>query len=228
MNFYEKLLQVQTKLKVGKTKHNSFGNYNYRSCEDILEAVKPLLKEVNATITIDDSIVQVGDRYYTRAIAYFHDCDDPDKFVAADAYAREADEKRGMDPAQVSGSSSSYARKYAISGLLLIDDAKDPDTDEFQKESDAKTDKGAKVTKISSKKKEEVDASDLDKYVTAEQIKTLEMLLEKADVSAEKFCGIYGLTIMSELPSAQYEDAVSKLEVAVKAKKAKEKAEKGE
>lgn len=220
MNVFEKLREVQTKLKVGKNKVNSFGNYNYRSCEDILEAVKPILKEVNATITIDDSIVQVGDRYYVRSCAYFRDCEDPNNFVAADAYAREAEERRGLDPAQVTGSTSSYARKYAVGGLLLVDDQKDPDTDEFKKETDAKATKSDKVTKIK-KSDKNVDASDLDKYVTDAQIKTLEMLLKKADVTVDKFNSIMKIDFIYELPVEKYDEAVKKLETAISVKEGK-------
>ena len=217
MTVWEKLREVQTKLKVGKNKVNSFGNYNYRSCEDIQEAVKPLLKEVNATITLDDTIVQIGERYYVKATAYFHDCDDPDTFVGVDAFAREADDRRGMDPAQVTGSTSSYARKYALGGLLLLDDAKDPDTDEMKKESDAKSAKADRAKKPSKK----VDASDLDRFVTDTQVKTLEMLLQRADVSVEKFNSIYGLAMIYELPVDKYDEAVKKLESAISVKEGK-------
>ena len=220
MNVFEKLREVQTKLKVGKNKVNSFGNYNYRSCEDILEAVKPILKEVNATITIDDSIVQVGERYYVRSCAYFRDCEDPNNFIAADSYARETEDRRGMDPAQVTGATSSYARKYALGGLLLLDDAKDADTDEMKKETDAKAAKADKVTKIR-KNDKKVDASDLDKYVTDGQIKTLEMLLKKADVTVEKFNSIYQIGFIYELPVDKYDEAVKKLETAIAVKEGK-------
>lgn len=220
MNVFEKLREVQTKLKVGKNKVNSFGNYNYRSCEDILEAVKPILKDVNATITIDDSIVQVGDRYYVRSCAYFRDCEDQNNFIAADAYARETEDRRGMDPAQVTGATSSYARKYALGGLLLLDDAKDPDTDENKKEADAKATKSDKVTKIK-KSDKNVDASDLDKYVTDAQIKTLEMLLKKADVTVDKFNSIMKIDFIYELPVEKYDEAVKKLETAISVKEGK-------
>ena len=220
MNILEKLREVQTKLKVGKNKVNSFGNYNYRSCEDILEAVKPILKDVNATITIDDSIVQVGDRFYVRSCAYFRDCEDQNNFIAADAYARETEDRRGMDPAQVTGATSSYARKYALGGLLLLDDAKDPDTDENKKEADAKATKSDKVKKTA-KTDNKVDASDLDKYVTDAQIKTLEMLLKKADVTVEKFNSIMKIDFIYELPADKYDEAVKKLETAISVKEGK-------
>ena len=220
MTLKEKLLMVQTKLNAPKNRMNKFGGYSYRSCEDILEAVKPILAEVKASIRLSDNIEIIGNRVYVRATAlFFHaekvtDKEESVELIMAEAYAREPEEKKGMDAAQITGTASSYARKYALNGLLLIDDAKDPDTDEYKVESDAKAAK-------SSTKKKEVDASVLDKFVTDGQLKTLEMLLGKAEVAPEKFCEIYGLTIMSELPADKYDDAVAKLEVAVKAKKTK-------
>ena len=178
------------------------------------------MKDVNATITIDDSIVQVGDRYYVRSCAYFRDCEDPNNFIAADSYARETEDRRGMDPAQVTGATSSYARKYALGGLLLLDDAKDPDTDEMKKETDAKATKSDKVTKIK-KPDKKVDASDLDKFITDAQAKTLEMLLKRADVSVEKFNSIYSVDFIYELPADKYEEAVKKLETAISVKEGK-------
>ena len=215
MTAWEKLKVVQTKLNAPKNRTNTFGKYKYRSCEDILEAVKPLLSEVNASITLCDQILNVGDRYYVEASAYFHDCDDPDKFIGVDAYAREADGRPGMDPAQVTGSASSYARKYALGALLLIDDQKDPDTDEFKNETEAKEKKSEKAAK---KPKQADDASDLDKYVTTAQVKTLEMLLERAGVTVDKFNQIYNLAIISEMPVDKYDEAVKKLETAISVK----------
>lgn len=217
MNVYEKLLTVQTKLKAPKNRVNTFGGFNYRSCEDILEAVKPLLAEVKAIILLKDAVVQVGERYYVYSQAFFYDMESKDgtcNMVSSDAYAREPLEKTKMDPAQVTGTASSYARKYALNGLLLIDDVKDPDTDEYKIEQDAKAEKAKKVTPI-----KKHDASVLDEYVTDAHIKTLEMLLKKSGISIEKFNSIYGLAVISELPLEKYDDAVHKLEEAAKAKK---------
>lgn len=116
---------IQHKLKAPKGQYNSFGKYNYRSCEDILEGVKPLLKEHNLALLIDDEIVQIGERYYVKATAKITD---GREIVSATAYAREPDTKKGMDASQVTGATSSYARKYALNGLLAIDDTKDADT----------------------------------------------------------------------------------------------------
>jgi hypothetical protein len=121
----EKLSRIQAELKAPKSQRNNFGNYNYRSCEDILEAVKPLLAREGLVLTITDSIENIGNRYYVKATATVTD---GEKSISTTAYAREADERKGMDSSQVTGSSSSYARKYAMNGLFCIDDTKDADT----------------------------------------------------------------------------------------------------
>lgn len=122
--------EVQFKLKAPKGQTNSFGHYRYRSCEDILEAVKPLLHEAGLTLTLSDDVVAVGNRIYVKATATVTDGTDA---VSNTAFAREADSKKGMDDSQVTGTASSYARKYALNGLFCIDDTKDADTDEYQR-----------------------------------------------------------------------------------------------
>lgn len=133
MSIYKKLLAVQSKLKAPKNQRNGFGNYNYRSCEDILEAVKPILKENNCLILIEDEIKLIGERYYIEAKAKFI-CTGEGTEIINKAYAREPENKKGMDASQVTGASSSYARKYALNGLLAIDDTKDADTMDNTKE----------------------------------------------------------------------------------------------
>lgn len=123
----EKLLNVQSKLKAPKSQRNDFGKYNYRNCEDILESVKPLLAEMKATIILTDKLLLVGERYYIEATARFIDVETGEE-VSNTAYAREEEAKKGMDGSQITGSASSYARKYALNGLLDIDDTKDSDT----------------------------------------------------------------------------------------------------
>jgi hypothetical protein len=127
MTTYEKLLSVQTKLKAPKSQYNAFGKYSYRNCEDILEAVKPICAEVKATVYLSDEIEMIGDRYYVKATATFVDVESGEGIVVH-AYAREEESKKGMDGSQVTGASSSYARKYALNGLFDIDDTKDSDT----------------------------------------------------------------------------------------------------
>lgn len=119
---------VQAELKAPKGQTNNFGKYKYRSCEDILEALKPLLSEHSLTLTLSDTIELIGNRFYIRADAVVFGPDDNDMGVSACGYARECETKKGMDDAQLTGSCSSYARKYALNGLFLIDDTKDADT----------------------------------------------------------------------------------------------------
>lgn len=133
----ESLRKVQSELKAPKSQYNSFGKYSYRSCEDILEAVKPLLDKYEATVSITDEVVLVGDRVYVKATATFIDKDG--KIIQSSAFAREPLARKGMDEAQVTGATSSYARKYALNGLFLIDDNKDADTDESRNESEARS-----------------------------------------------------------------------------------------
>lgn len=127
MSIYEKLLSIQTELKAPKSQYNKFGGYNYRNCEDIAEALKPLLKQHNATVLLTDEIENIGDRFYVRANATFIDIESGEK-VTVSALAREELSKKGMDGSQVTGASSSYARKYALNGLFCIDDTRDSDT----------------------------------------------------------------------------------------------------
>ena len=128
MNIYEKLLCVQTELKAPKSQFNKFGGYNYRNCEDILEAVKPILARYKAVVLLSDELAEVKDRIYVKATALFVNVEKPEEKIIATAYAREEESKKGMDGSQVTGASSSYARKYALNGLFDIDDNKDSDT----------------------------------------------------------------------------------------------------
>ena len=131
----DKLALIQKELKAPKSNFNSFGKYKYRSCEDILEAVKPLLAKYGSYLTLSDDIVMIGDRIYIKATATYREGKD---LLSVTAYAREEAEKKGMDASQVTGTASSYARKYALNGLFLIDDTKDADTDEFAQETQKK------------------------------------------------------------------------------------------
>lgn len=120
----EKLITIQQTLKAPKSQYNNFGGYSYRSCEDILEAVKPILSYLGLSLKLQDELLQIGDRYYVKATAYLTDGKD---VITNTAYAREEETKKGMDGSQITGASSSYARKYALNGLFLIDDVKDSD-----------------------------------------------------------------------------------------------------
>lgn len=126
MNLYEGLGVIQEKLKAPKNQTNRFGGYKYRSCEDILEAVKPILKETGLVLTLTDRMVECGGRVYVEATAALYGNDDTSPIYVT-AYAREEETKKGMDSSQVTGAASSYARKYALNGLFCIDDTKDSD-----------------------------------------------------------------------------------------------------
>ena len=126
MNVYEKLIAIQSELKAPKSQYNNFGKYAYRNCEDILESLKPLLKEHKSTIYIADEIVTVLERFYVKATVTFIDAETGES-ITNTAYAREEESKKGMDGSQVTGASSSYARKYALNGMFAIDDTKDSD-----------------------------------------------------------------------------------------------------
>lgn len=133
MNIYEKLSAIQSELKVPKGQHNSFGNYDYRSCEDILEKAKPICKAHKAVLIIEDDIQQVGESVFVAGIATLRDLES-DEEIKVKAFARHANEKKGMDDSQMTGTASSYARKYALNGLFNLDDTKDADTDEYAKQ----------------------------------------------------------------------------------------------
>lgn len=187
------LIKIQATLKAPKAHRNNFGGYNYRSCEDILEALKPLCATHNCFVNIFDEIVEVGGRIYVKATATIYNAEG--KSVSSVAYAREEESKKGMDSAQVTGSASSYARKYALNGLFAIDDTRDPDTYEGEKKEAAKKPEA----NPNPKPKPELSSSILDDRAKCDKV--LEWLYGqyesapnkdsfKADVAAESFYSI--------------------------------------
>jgi len=132
MNIYQKLSKLQSELKCPKSQFNSFGKYKFRNCEDIMEAAKPLLLSYSLTVTMSDDIINIGDRFYVKATATLVNAEKPDEIIYASAFAREALTKKGMDDSQITGTASSYARKYCLNGLYAIDDTKDADSMENQ------------------------------------------------------------------------------------------------
>lgn len=153
MNIYEKLLKVQVELKAPKGQYNSFGKYKYRSCEDILEALKPVLEKLKLALFISDEIVEVGGSYkvskkdetvesegrkYVKATITLINIEKTDEQIQTSALAREEETKKGMDGSQITGASSSYARKYALNGMFMIDDTKDSDSTNTHGKDEAK------------------------------------------------------------------------------------------
>ena len=156
-NLHQKLQGIQSSLKAPKGQTNKFGGYKYRSCEDILTALKPLLAEWECSLVIHDEIVEVGGRVYVKATCELLDSNDSNAVVSSTGFAREAEVKKGMDDAQITGSASSYARKYALNGLFCIDDNKDADsTNNHGKGKPAATTKPASKPKADKAKFEEV------------------------------------------------------------------------
>ena len=202
------IISIQNELKAPKGQFNSFGRYKYRSCEDILEAVKPLLHKYSCSLNISDEVVMVGDRFYAKATATLRK-DTGETIASSVAYAREDESKKGMDGAQVTGAASSYARKYALNGLFCIDDTKDADTDEYTKNTKpekepAEKDKNCnlyiQLEKKVSESKIEIDAlmkylkaydKRLPKDVTYESLpeKYLEALIKNFDSISKKIKG---------------------------------------
>lgn len=133
MNIHEKLAAIQSEMKAPKNLYNSFGKYSYRNAEGICEAFKPYGKKYGLSLVLSDEVVEIGGRVYVMATASLYDTESPDS-IGVSAFAREAETKKGMDDAQVTGATSSYARKYALNGLFLLDDTKDPDTDEYRQQ----------------------------------------------------------------------------------------------
>jgi len=179
-----KLVNIQQRLNAPKSQFNAFGKYKYRNCEDILEAVKPLLN--GSILTISDELINVGDRYYVQATAKL---ELGEEYFFATAFARETESKKGMDEAQITGSASSYARKYALNGLFLIDDSKDPDTRDN-----------------SSKPPEPKSVSN----VRIEPETTLELakLIEDTDTDIEKFLDYFKIRKLDDMNTNQLTDAL--------------------
>ena len=180
----DKLLYIQQNLKAPKGQMNKFGGYKYRSCEDIFEAVKPLLKEQELTLQTTDELVQIGERYYIKATALLTDGTET---IENTAYAREEETKKGMDGSQITGASSSYARKYALNGLFLIDDVKDSDS-----------------TNTSSKD----DRPEQDLELVAK----FQKLLTQTNTEREKLYKYYKVKNDTYMTNEQLKDAIEQLE----------------
>lgn len=196
LNLTQRLLNAQSELKAPKGQYNNFGKYKYRSAEDILEAVKPINAKHGVLLTITDEPVLVGDWHYIKAAATITDGTES---IVVTAYARESLNKKGMDDSQITGTASSYARKYALNGLYLIDDTKDADTDEYRNQGNkAPASKSATQAEVGNLKKEIIAFSNLMK----EQGK---------DVAPEQVNTTLGITDFTQLTSDDVKQAITKL-----------------
>ncbi len=192
MSVYAKLREIQLSLIAPKNQYNSFGKYNYRSCEDILEGLKPCLQATQTAVTVEDAIVQIGDRYYVKATATLFDCE-TNEYVSNTAYAREEESKKGMDASQVTGATSSYARKYALNGLFCIDDVKDADTRDNRQEEAKK------------QQKEEQQQKEIENSVISEvKAKALLARCEAEGVKPETICKLYKVKSLEELTEKKF------------------------
>lgn len=203
---YGRLLRVQRDLKAPKNQYNSFGKYRYRSCEDILEGVKPILQEYGCAIVLSDTIEQIGDRFYVKATATFYDCETGES-VSNTAYARESDDKKGMDASQITGTASSYARKYALNGLLLIDDTKDADTDENRNETTGRARSEAAKKGMATKEQNALESA--NQIINEKDVLVLKEMMQKKGIDPnQKWKG----KELSELTNAEWVQAVNWLE----------------
>lgn len=194
----DKLIKIQSELKAPKGQYNSFGKYKYRSAEDILEAVKPLCVKHGVLLTLTDNIELIGERYYIKATARVTD---ETKSVEVTAFAREDLDKKGMDGSQITGTASSYARKYALNGLFCIDDTKDADTDEYA----AKMGKGKDAdAKKDADKKRELETT----AISANEAKTLKELISITGTDEKKLLKSYKAATVEALTKAQWAQAV--------------------
>lgn len=193
MNIYEKLLKAQVELKAPKGQYNSFGKYKYRSCEDILEALKPVLDKLKLTLFIEDDVIEINTRNYVKATITLVNIEKPDEMIVVSALAREEETKKGMDGSQITGASSSYARKYALNGMFMIDDTKDSDSTNTHEKVETKTDEEKKQAFLNSKEgmierlKESLSSDKLSKVLSAYNVNELwEMTTEQLKEACQK------------------------------------------
>lgn len=210
MGIAEKLMKIQCELKAPKNLYNSFGKYKYRNLEGIFEAVKPMLKKHNCMLFVSDDIVVRGDRFYVEATATITDIDDG-SLLQSSGMAREATTKKGMDESQLTGTASSYARKYALSGLFLLDDTKDADTDEFHEQTHRKT-SGKKAAPADPEPMTEEEIEKLKKKKIGKTKATTFLKELKANgISAAFVCQLYKIEKLSDMTEEMLSNANSHL-----------------
>lgn len=208
MNLYEKLSRIQVEMKCNKGQYNAFGKYHYRSCEDIQEAVKPYLRELKCLLTVSDEIVLIGDRYYVKATATLIDTESEAK-ITNTAYAREELEKKGMDASQITGATSSYARKYALNGLLCLDDVKDADTGKSDEKEESKN--NSKTTKANDAKKNNEPNSEIQASKHDALVGTFHQEIARTGKSLKWFLDSYKVTDARNMSDADLEKCIKML-----------------
>ena len=202
MTIFEKLSAIQNELKAPKGQYNNFGKYNYRSAEDILEAVKPICKKHKAVLILSDDVRLLGDRYYVEASAKLADLESENCIVVS-AFAREEETKKGMDASQVTGATSSYARKYALNGLFNIDDTKDADTDEYAIQV---AEGGKKETKA---KAQQAQAD--DPVISSDKVEIAVATIRNKQTTLANVLKAYGVEKLADLRESQYQNLMKRL-----------------
>lgn len=197
-NISEILICIQQELKAPKGQFNSFGKYKYRSCEDILEALKPLLKKYEARLTLSDEVIMLGDRFYIKATATLYG---DGSAITNTAFAREDSDKKGMDGSQITGTASSYARKYCLNGLFLIDDTKDSDTDEYRNTQERAKEKESQ---------EQAEQEKLKEKISERHVKSIKLTIEKnpETINEKGICEHYGVAKLEDMTMENYMDFV--------------------
>lgn len=218
MNIYEKLNFIQINLRAPKSQYNKFGKFSYRNCEDILEALKPLLEQAKAALVINDNLIEIAGRIYIKSTASLRNIEEPGEEVRAIGYAREPEELKGMQEPQITGACSSYARKYALNALFLIDDVKDPDSNEVSRGfeqpravANATPQRVQSSGRITQKQANRIYAIAKEKGFTHEDV--------------EKVIAIYGKKKAEDLTKSEYEAIIERLEKAPNKAMPKPKAE---
>lgn len=203
MNIYEKLATIQQELKAPKNQYSDYGGYHYRSCEDILEGLKPCLEKVNALVVLSDELVLVGDRYYIKATATLIDIESTER-ISNTAFARETESRPKMDASQITGSSSTYARKYALNGLFCIDDVKDADSMDNRQIEEKKPETKQKKAE-SGQKKAEAEPKKIENSVISEvKVKALLARCDKEGVEPAKILKLYKVNSIADLTEIMY------------------------
>lgn len=187
MGINEKLMRIQTQIKAPKNLYNSFGKYNYRNAEGICEAVKPFLEKENVSLILVDDMVAIGNRYYIKATARLLD-NENNESIEVSAFAREPEQKKGMDESQITGTASSYARKYALNGLFLLDDTKDADTDEYHNQT--------------------YQQANNKPTITSEQVGKLKVEMLRTGATEQYICEYYKLNKLIDMTQEQYVNAM--------------------
>lgn len=198
---YQKLMEIQTKIKAPKNLYNSFGKYKYRNAEGICEAVKPYLEEQKCSLILSDEIITVCDRVYVKATATLTDTETMES-VSVSAMAREAEKKAGMDDSQITGTASSYARKYALNGLFLLDDTKDADSDEHHTEVEEKK-KRAKEEEAHAKEVEDIGKMKIPQM----KIDIIKKKCLESGIPEEKVLKLYKIKSFEDMTEKQFRNA---------------------